>query len=458
LSKQASLPADPPARGPAQLWAVCLLQVLLAVKGDGHFPLPRSLPAVWFQLYILVLTVAFGALLGWLLRAAWGGGTEPQAQGGGGRGTPSRLTPVLLFGCCLADLAVLLLESGRYASFGYRLRPVPALALGLALLLPLALLSLAGRSTTARRVFWAAAASFLAAQALSILAFPLHPERSDMLPLIREAHGRILAGESPYGLYELVPGRQVPLTYLPGLLLAYLPASLLGLDLRLMNLAYSLAAWALAMRQSRGSVAAAGELALFFLGPYAVYRHDLYLAPIYFVLALVWWSLRRGKLSWASIGVAILLSLSQLGWLAAALLGLFFWRRFGGTGLRRLALAAGCVAALLAGPVAAVDGRDFLAGTILNWAQVVRLDSFNLTYWVLAVAPLAAQRALQGSAVALVAGLGWPRVKELDDVFLLAAAATFAFVVLNTLVWTYFLLVVLFLATLGRVGREVGGP
>jgi hypothetical protein len=68
---------------------------------------------------------------------------------------------------------------------------------------------------------------------------PIDPARGDMLPLARGAIGNLLAGQSPYTIYQLP--WDLPLTYLPATWLAYLPPYALGLDIRLTNLCAELA-------------------------------------------------------------------------------------------------------------------------------------------------------------------------------------------------------------------------
>lgn len=59
---------------------------------------------------------------------------------------------------------------------------------------------------------------------------PINPKIADMLPLIHEASHSLVLGEWPYKYYY-VPWR-LPLTFMPGLWLPYLPTYVLGLDLR----------------------------------------------------------------------------------------------------------------------------------------------------------------------------------------------------------------------------------
>ncbi len=77
----------------------------------------------------------------------------------------------------------------------------------------------------------------VAGLALRLVAFWLNPiavESAAMLPLIEAANKSFLAGLSPYRLYNL-HSWPLPLSYLPGTWLAYLPAVATALDPRLVN-------------------------------------------------------------------------------------------------------------------------------------------------------------------------------------------------------------------------------
>ncbi|MBI5490899.1 MAG: hypothetical protein HY905_26440 [Deltaproteobacteria bacterium] len=62
--------------------------------------------------------------------------------------------------------------------------------------------------------------------------WPVEPWVGDMLPLVQSACDRLLSGLDPYAVHQMQLGSQVPLTYPPGLWLAFLPARALGVDIR----------------------------------------------------------------------------------------------------------------------------------------------------------------------------------------------------------------------------------
>ncbi len=93
---------------------------------------------------------------------------------------------------------------------------------------------------------WIVTAVVLAGSTLRLINFksmPLDPTRSDMLPLVQQALQNFVAGREPYTLYSMP--WELPLTYLPATWLTYLPAYVLGIDIRYTNLAAELAVGAL---------------------------------------------------------------------------------------------------------------------------------------------------------------------------------------------------------------------
>ncbi len=510
-------------------WLFCVLLALLAVKCDGRSPLPAAIGEPVFQLYLLATTVVFGAGLLGVLRFRQAGERDGGAVGTGRRGrgdlrrrdrglrgarpraAPVRLAAVATAAFLTADGVVLWLEARHYAAFGYLWRPAaailicaaPAAAGGwLAMrrdpLRPAALLAIA-TGAHAALCFYACAC------------FPLAAGRSDMLPLLMAAARALLAGHEPYAVYHLTPGAGVPLTYLPGLLLAYLPAAALGLDPRLWGLAWTLAATGLIYRRAAGGgggpgdggAAAAAWLAPFLVNPYLIYRHEAYLPPFWLLLAVAWAVVARPRPrpgAVAAVCGALALT-SQLLAVPACALAIFGLRRFGaGAMLRRLLpVAAACIAVLLL--AALPDPTAFAVGVAGHWQGALQVETLGATWWLLHILPAACVHVLQAGAVFAVlllspapgrrrpasaaaqpwsdraaaeiaagqpqSGLapaditgGRPRsdlaaadiaAGQAHSVLAAASLALFAFAALNTVTWTYFYLPVLFLAMLARL-------
>jgi hypothetical protein len=452
------------------------LLLVLALKGDGHFPLPRATPEPLFQLYVLGLTLAFAAGLVALLRGARPASAADPAL----PDLRSAAGALALF--ALLDGVLLWLEARRYEAFGYAWHPWAAVALGLAPALAFAWLAARRAAPRAEALLALAAGTYAGHILYAITSFPLAPARSDRLPLLVAAGRELLAGRDPYAtLYHLADGA-VPLSYLPGMVAAYLPAAALGCDPRLVGCACTLGAALLLHRFARG--AAPAYLALLLLGPYLVYRHDLDAGPALLLLALTWVLLGRRRPVALAAACATLVATSQLLAIPAAAVAVFVWRRDGRrAGLRLLATVAAFALPFLLAFVLP-DPQSFARGALVHWTEARSLQSLGFGYWLAALLPLPVLRALQAAAVTLVltrlprtaspagadpfedtlAGLPgalpqappvpWISPRRRSSVFATSALALGLFATLNTVAWTSFYLLVLYLALLALLPRR----
>lgn len=429
------------------LLAFALAGLLLSVKADGRFPLPASLPELELQLLLLPYTCAFVGTLVWSLF----GTPRPIASGAAGRALRRLDTRPLVLAVALIyevlTALVLVWQARKYAPFGYRLDTgemalafaVPALGLGWLA---------RTRSWTPGHLFVVSAVSYLAVGWLSLRSFPLTAGRSDMLPLIAAAGERLLQGESPYGLYALP--HSVPLTYLPGLLLAYLPAVATGIDPRIVHMAATMLAATLALRvaprQSR--LQAAGVASAFMLLPYSQYRHEIYLGPHWMSLALMFLLLARDQALAASAVFGWSLAMSQFTWVLAPVYFVHLWKSRGpAVAILGAATALGVALAMVL-PFLLWAPQEFLRGTFGHWEATVNLTTANVSYWLLRFLPIGAVRLLQCIAVAACTTLSWRSGGSLGATGRWMAVTLTAFVLLNPLIWVYFYLTVLFLALL----------
>jgi hypothetical protein len=462
------------------------LLLVLAAKGDGHFPLPPDTSEPLFQLFMLALALLFAAGLMLLFRIALGQPAPPAPA--------LRLSAAISALFAAGDLVVIWLEAKRFAGFGYVWHLLPT---ALATLLPAALLIvIAVRRTPPRPwLLLAINASCYAVLLLdAILYFPLHPARSQSMPLLVAAGHRLLSGHDPYAAYFLVPGAATSLLAMPGALLAYLPAPLLGIDPRFISGACTLVAALLLARRSGG--AATAYLGPFLLCPLLIYRHDLTLAPCFLLLAMLWLALGRRHALWLGACCGVLLVTAQLLVIPVAAAAVFVLRREGFAVFARVALIALGVGLAITLPFVLPDPRVFANGALHAWTEARTLQGLNLSYWLVALLPLPAVRALQATAVALLlfarprrigsaprrgrreetagleetglyATLGgavltadgrstlqlWINPAKRRSTFASAALALAAFLMLNTVVWTSFYLLVLFLALLALLPR-----
>lgn len=421
---------------------VALLGALLSLKGDGTFPLPRSTPPSLVQLATFAVGLAFFAVSLVLVRPSLAS-----------RFILPRWLPWAIGSAFAVGGSVLLALTARhYAGFGYELRP--------GLLSALALLSLAALSLCRRKPFYflaAAALAYLAAATYCIVFFPLHPERSDMLPLIESAIARAAQGLDPYVVYTRV--HELPLTYLPGLWLSYLPGWALGLDPRWTHhLAVVLAALVI-YKAASVKTAPAYALGIFLLTPYLVYRHDLYGGVYWLSLALTLSLLSSGRLGMAGAAFGWSVAAAQFSWVLAPVLLAGLLRLHG---LRKTLLFAG-VASVVAGAFLlpfAVASPLFLHSVVGYWGDKMNFSGYNLGYWLEPWIGLAGLKVLQVVVVAAFTALAARRATDLEALSFLLAGCLFFFVVLNPVVWVYFFpaVVVLLLAGMSVDQLTEGSP
>ncbi len=445
------------------------LLLLLAVKGDGRFPLPATIPEPAFQVYVLGLTLLFGVGLVCLAQRRSGRNEDPP---------PLRLAAAISGLFLTLDCAVLLLEARRYVSFGYRWRPAAAMLVCLLPACAFAWLAMRRRAVNPGRLLLLAAGAHGALCLFACACFPLAPARSDMVPLLVRAGHELLSGHDPYALYHLSPGTEIRLTYLPGLLFSYLPAALLRIDPRLVGLVYTVAAARLLY--VRGGSAAAAFLSVFLVDPYLVYRHDAYLAPFWLLLAILWAVLTRPRPLAIAASCGVLCLTSQLLLIPACAAAIFGFKRYGRAAMLRSLVPAALVCGATLGAFLLADSATFAAGTIGHWKDAVNVESLGIAYWLLSVLPASLVHVAQALAVIVILLLPRSRrqpaaidhkgcapesspqpfsaLPAIDperpsSALATASLALFAFAAMNTVTWTYFYLPVLFLAMLSQLER-----
>ncbi len=434
--------------------AFLLLLVFLNLQGDG-LHLGGATPLA-FQLRLLPCTLLFLALLLATLFPAPLAHRLPPSLTRHLVGWRAPLAcAVLLLGLALP---LFLAEARVYARFGYHLSVPLAVAIFLLSLLALARHLLSRTHPSSRRLALTLCAAFAALSLLSIRSFPLAPPRSDMLPLLAAADHTLLQHADPYRLYTF-PTETVLLTYLPGTLLAYLPAAALHLDLRLINLLCNLllVGTLLAAVRPAHRLRATALLAAFLLGPYLLYRHEIYTPPHWIVLTAALLLAHLGRLRSAALLFGVGIAMSQFSWVLLPFFLLYLFQAqhlrsaLHGLGLSLLA------AAVLVVPFVLADPHAFRLGVFGHW-QLIGLTArpVNLSFFLarvlgprhLPLAQLAVLVALFAAALHARACATFPGALRL------MVLALTSFVLLNLLVWGYFFLLIELLLLLHLLAAE----
>jgi hypothetical protein len=279
------------------------------------------------------------------------------------------------------------------------------------------------------------------------------PLGGDMQRLVDTAAGELLHGKAPYHWYYFP--WPVPLTYLPGSLLAYLPGHALGLVPRWTNLAADcslVGMLLLAARRDRREhdhpalliVAAAFLLQ----GPLEWFRITAHLPGWTLLAAALLATVRRHRVAGALWGLALAASAFAAPFFPLALVATA--RERGWRVALRLAARAGAVAALLILPFVIWSPRAFFEGALSWFGDVEKFPALRWhsshtwveypglagLFWTYGL-----QRWLQPLQIVTVAGLVLLFARKGGRLAALPAhgvAVSLAFVLTNHMLWPYF--------------------
>lgn len=296
---------------------------------------------------------------------------------------------------------------------------------------------------------------------------PIDPARDDMLPLVLHAIVRLLNGQTPYTIYQMP--WELPLTYLPATWLAYLPAYLLGSDIRLTNLLAELVVGAGVFRLAIASPRNNEQ-------PGEQPDEQPSEQPNVAVLLWTWfflqptalnWSLATtAPVQWAWLSLTLALVIARRHWLAALALGLtaaatplaaiitpfmlLYWlRRQGWRHALLLAASAGVMTLVWVVPFLLWSPDMFLYGVwrwfnnnelypALRWAMDhtwARQVGFSGIFWRHGLVGLL--KPLQMALLIGVTVIYWHRGATAQQLAPLVVAAFLLFMVFNPVLWPY---------------------
>lgn len=376
-----------------------------------------------------------------------------------------RLTLLALF----AAYAVTGLErvaTGRTFGLDERLGPVALVgALLVALAVAVALLRWPPPTAWLLGVFLAAGVALR----LALLAL-IQPDAafSDNLPAIEMSLTRLMDGQTPYAIHDFGDHTN-PMPYLPLTFLVYLPAHLLGLDIRLTNLVLTVAltglCWLLLRTlplpptTRRGLALAVGLLLVL---PERLSK-DVYTEWQLFnlLLVLAFGLLVLARFRAAAVAYGASLAAMPVGWFVAPPLLLLAMRT---RPLREVATLGAIVAAFGGLPTLAFilwDAEAFLSafffGTTGLWVSLAAGESGLplmlwhgwLGGWLLAV---------QAALVLAVTVLSWRRLRTARGLIALGASLYLGLIITGPHIAQYMTTVVLYLALLQEAVRAADVP
>ena len=432
--------------------------LVIAVRGDGHFPFPKTWPEGRLQLIVLAHTIALVAGIVWTAHLVL------RDRMFLGACLSRRMHDVLYTvgppACVAAILGLHVLQADYYHRFGYRKDVASFVTIAGLALIPLALYwsrAWASGKRPLHPFLLSVLAGSLVLKAIPLRYFPVTSIRSDLLPMLREGALSLLRGENPYRAYLLDNGVMTPLVRLPGLLLAFAPAAALGIDLRLVTLLFETAAFLLlfALVVDRGlagvpSSQALWPIAFFVLLPYWHYRHELYETPFWLLLLATLLALDHAPALVVALGTGLLAATHQWGWLFAPYLVVAVLKRKGWRQAGAVAGAAGLVALVVVELTVHGSPKAFFENVLGTYDRMTEQSYFysmsmyfSPIFGRLGAASLLRpiQALLQLPLLALALRYG-DRTDKLAAILALSLTATLLF---NQVCWTYQYLLVLFL-------------
>lgn len=413
-----------------------LLGFLLSIKSDRYYPLPEGLSEPLFQLILLPYTLCFFLFVIVFLKPS----ILQATSGYLGRVSSLRITAAVALVFEAITFVLLIIQDTRYARFGYHL-PIPLVVI-LFVAIGITLGTFFVMARWPRHFFGAALIAYGATYLVSIASFPLHSQRSDMLPLIFSGCMSFLSGTTPYGFHD-IPHHLV-FTYLPGMWLAYLPAVALHADPRLMNLLCVIASTLILVYSSRDRGDVAFLLVpVFLLSPYLQYRHEIYLGVLFLALSIAYALFLRDHVLAGAAAFGYALATYQFVWVIFPFAVVSVFRKHGARkALLSMVIAIGIALALVL-PFLLRTPHEFLAGVYGHWLYV-DVPTINLSYLVSFLVPWDLMIVLQGIVVLLF--LVWAiRIMDPRDVWGWMAGVLLVFIALNRVIEVYFYLLVLLL-------------
>jgi hypothetical protein len=407
--------------------------LLISLKGDGRFPLPKTLPDSTFQLLLLPYTILFIiTILLYFKKTVF----LPRVSE---KRSLIPFTVIMSIFFLSITVFIFLGEAKSYSQFGYHVNH-----LGLTILYLISvglLLHLLRKQPNHERVLFYVLLIFVGWFAFNILSFPIHTGRSDMLPIIQAAGSRFLAKANPYGTY--FEPQPVPLTYLPGMWMAYLPAVFLHFDLRIIHSAAIIATVLIiyfgTKPDKREMIATL--CSLFLLTPYLLYRHEIYLGIFWLSLSLVYFFDQRNKPIWSSLWIGIAAAISQFAWVLIPLFVLAIYKRFG----KKIALYS-CICfssafLILVLPFVLRSPEAFYTGVFAHWTNTLNVTTLNLSYFIASNLSITSLKYFQVLITVVIYILAVKQSDTRNRIYEFMTYSLLFFILLNPLIWVYFYLV-----------------
>lgn len=438
-------------------FALAAVVLLITLINDSRFPFPKSISEIYYQLALLPLTLLIVVIILFYLGIFR---LRIEKSSLFDKLTAfSFIRATALVAIIFEFLALALILVSNYMGTRYQSLNIP-ITLGFFSILIACFVILYIRDHAADSfLFILLICAYIGSYGISIMYFPLFPGRSDMLYLIGEAGNRFLEGSNPYIFYSIpyTETYMLPLTYLPGLWLSYLPAVIAGIDLRFINMIAVLLTVTLLYISSGRKQRQVSLLfiTVFLLNPYLQFRHDIYLGVYWLSLTASIMLLSTKKPVWSGFVFAISMCMAQLSWVLFPFFIVYVARSYG-----RKAVLTSITTVLLVSlatftPFLAWSASGFYSGVFQHWNELISFETFNFTYWIQLIFTLHSLRYFQALVLlGLFIGYYFSRDRSLTGTVKWMALSIFFFLTLNSLIWTYLYLTVILLLVISIIVSE----
>lgn len=302
-------------------------------------------------------------------------------------------------------------------------------------------------------------AAFLFALA-SILYMPISAKLADLMPIIEKQLGALLKGEGIYQYFLLDNGVLTQSVRQPGTTLSYMPAYIVGLDVRFMSVVFTLLTGYIMLRFSYDSLKdihfdnkfflTITVLVLFLLFPYHILRFDLYDPASWFLISLSLLLIKKDRYKWFSFLWGIGIFTQVWFWLFTPFVALYLWKKHGFIKATLETLSAIIIG--LGGLLIFIlpDPSAYFEHTLEFYRKMVDQGIYAPT--TMHMTPLLHELGLKSLLLPLqVIGVGitgilsiW-RLKSFGDLVKFLTIAIFIFIQFNSVSWDYMYIIVILL-------------
>lgn len=406
----------------------------LLLRGDGYFPFSKDMNSHFFRAIVLFQTVLLIILSIIILRSIFSSEYRILSED---------YPPAFFLYFIGINLILIfflnILQTKKFAELGYsNYLPLMVLTFFISILVLILLWK--------KHKVLAIVCSAVVLKLYPILSFPITAKRSDMLPIIDQSIRTLLNGENVYKYFLLDNQVWTQNVRFPGLIISFIPAVVLNMDLRFILLLSEMLFFFLVYKQlgkSRFFLPVSAMLAFF---PYWHYRHELYEIPFWIILLVTIFTLDTKKLLLHFILFPVLITFHQWGILFLPFLLIYLAYRRSFLYAFFVAVNSLAIAAIIVGYFCKGNFAAFYEQTFQYYSTVligfVQNNSFHLNclYLTPEIAKLFGYVGLKmvvyGSQLVLIIYAIF-KLRNLTQLFGFLSLSLLLMLLTNTIAWTY---------------------